>query len=51
MGAMAPVNINELPTEIIMQILVFALPEHPWDWKIELVQQLALVCRYGSRYT
>ncbi|KAG8946030.1 hypothetical protein FRC04_012149 [Tulasnella sp. 424] len=42
---MAPVNINELPTEIIMQILVFTLPEDPWDWGIGLVQQLALVCR------
>ncbi|KIO27997.1 hypothetical protein M407DRAFT_22765 [Tulasnella calospora MUT 4182] len=39
---MAPITIQEFPTEILMQVLTLALPEDPWEWRMELVQQLAL---------
>lgn len=42
---MAPITIQQFPTEILMQVLTLALPEDPWEWRMELVQQLALVCR------
>lgn len=46
---MPRITIHELPTEILMQVLTLTLPEDPWEWRIESVQQLALVCRYESR--
>ncbi|KAG8916042.1 hypothetical protein FRC01_003415 [Tulasnella sp. 417] len=42
---MPPITIHDLPTEMLVQVLILTLPDDPWEWELELVRQLALVCR------